>query len=128
MRTLSGHERPNDVKQGTKQRLDVASLLIVRRDGMKGRCSNRPNVPAAQEMRVGPSGSDGQGQGPNHRKLLWHNGWGGERSRKRRDETRQVCAGKTNESEPSTTCRKRVDAIETRLRSVAWEEDRKSVV
>ena len=60
MHSLSGHERPNDVKQRTKQGPDVASLLIVRRDGMKGRCSNRPNVPAAQEMRVGPSGSDGR--------------------------------------------------------------------
>jgi hypothetical protein len=40
---------------------------------------------------------------------------GGERFGKRRDETRQVCAGKTNESEPSATCRKRMDAIETRL-------------
>jgi hypothetical protein len=62
-----------------------------------------------------PLGLGRQGLGSNHRKLLWHNGWGGERFGKRRDETRQVCAGKANESEPSATCRKRMDAIETRL-------------
>ena len=62
----------------------------------------------------GPLGLGRQGLGSNHRKLLWHNGWGGERFGKRRDETRQVCAGKANESEPSATCRKRMDAIETK--------------
>ena len=62
----------------------------------------------------GPLGLGRQGLGSNHRKLLWHNGRGGERFGKRRDETRQVCAGKTNESEPSATCRKRMDAIETK--------------
>jgi hypothetical protein len=30
-------------------------------------------------------------------------------------QTRQVCAGKTNESEPLTTCRKRRDVTETGL-------------
>jgi hypothetical protein len=69
-----------------------------------------------------PLGLGRQGQGPNHRKLLWHNGRGGERFGKRRDETRQVCAGKTNVSEPSVMCRKRRDAIETRLQSLAWDE------
>jgi hypothetical protein len=47
----------------------------------------------------GPLGLGRQGLGSNHRKLLWHNGWGGERFGKRRDETRQVCAGKANESD-----------------------------
>ena len=68
-----------------------------------------------------PLGLGRQGQGPNHEKLLRHNGRGGERSRKRRDETRQVSAGKTSVSEPSSTCRKLRDAIETRLQSLAWE-------
>ena len=69
-----------------------------------------------------PLGLGRQGQGPNHRKLLWPNGQGGERSRKRREETRQVGAGKTNESEPLATCRKRRDAIETRLQSLVWDK------
>ena len=68
-----------------------------------------------------PLGLGRQGQGPNHRKLLRHNGRGSERFGKRRDETRQVSAGKANVSEPSATCRKRRDAIETRLQSLAWE-------
>jgi hypothetical protein len=36
-------------------------------------------------------------------------------------ETRQVRARKTNASEPSTTCRKVPDAIETRLAKLAWD-------
>ena len=49
-----------------------------------------------------------QDQGPNHRKLLWSNGRGGERCGKG-GQTRQVYAGKTNASEPLMTCRKRRD-------------------
>jgi hypothetical protein len=64
-----------------------------------------------------------QGQGPNHRKLLWLNGRGGERFGKRRDETRQVSAEKTNVSEPLAKCRKdSTDVIETRPDWLAWEE------
>jgi hypothetical protein len=33
--------------------------------------------------------------------------------------TRQVCAGKTNASEPLRTCRKRIDVTETGLQSLA---------
>src|SRR5262249_37001478 len=36
--------------------------------------------------------------------------------------TRQVCAGKTNASEPLMTCRKRRDVTETRLQLLTWEE------
>src|SRR2546426_553239 len=32
----------------------------VRRESTEGRSTNRTDVPAAQEMRVGPSGSDGR--------------------------------------------------------------------
>ena len=39
--------------------------------------------------------------------------------------TRQVNAGKTNASEPLTTCRKRRDVIETRLQLLAWDEARR---
>ena len=39
-------------------------------------------------------------------------------------QTRQVCAEKTNVSEPLVTCRKRRDVIETRLQSLAWDEAR----
>ncbi len=38
--------------------------------------------------------------------------------------TRQVSAGKTNVSEPLTTCRKRRDVIETGLLSLARDEAR----
>jgi hypothetical protein len=38
--------------------------------------------------------------------------------------TRQVSAGKTNESEPPMTCRKRGDAIETGLQSLVRDEAR----
>jgi hypothetical protein len=38
--------------------------------------------------------------------------------------TRQVCAGKTNASEPLTTCRKRMDVIETGLHRLARDRAR----
>ena len=38
--------------------------------------------------------------------------------------TRQVCAGKTNVSEPLTTCRKRRDVIETGLQLLVRDETR----
>ena len=71
-----------------------------------------------------PLGAGLQDQGPNHRKLRWLNGWGGERCGKG-GETRQVCAGKTNASEPLMTCRKRWDVAKTRLQSLAWDEARR---
>jgi hypothetical protein len=40
-------------------------------------------------------------------------------------QTRQVCAGKTNASEPSMTCRKRRDVAETRLWSLACDQARR---
>jgi len=39
-------------------------------------------------------------------------------------QTRQVCAGKTNASEPLITCRKRRDVIETGLQLLARDEVR----
>jgi hypothetical protein len=39
--------------------------------------------------------------------------------------TRQVSAGKTNVSEPLTTCRKRRDVIKTGLLLLAWDRARK---
>jgi len=39
-------------------------------------------------------------------------------------QTRQVSAGKTNVSEPLTTCRKRRDVIGTRLQLLAWDKAR----
>ena len=38
--------------------------------------------------------------------------------------TRQVCVGKTNASEPLMTCRKRWNVAETRLQRLAWDEAR----
>ena len=68
-----------------------------------------------------PLGLGLQGQGPNHRQLRGHNGPGGERARKRRDVSRQVCAEKTNVSEPSSTCRNEKDVVESGLQSLARE-------
>ena len=42
--------------------------------------------------------------------------------------TRQVCAGKTNASEPLMTCRKRMDVTETRLHRLAWDEARQCLL
>ena len=42
--------------------------------------------------------------------------------------TRQVCAGKTNASEPLMTCRKRWNVAETRLQLLAWDEARREPV
>ncbi len=42
--------------------------------------------------------------------------------------TRQVCAGKTNASEPLMTCRKRWNVAETRLQLLAWDEARRKPV
>ena len=39
-------------------------------------------------------------------------------------QTRQVCAGKTNVSEPLTTCRKRIDVIETGLQLLVRDKTR----
>lgn len=62
-----------------------------------------------------------QEQTPNYRKLRRGNSRRGERCGKRRANVRQVSAKKTNESEPLYTCRKRMDVLETRLQSLAWD-------
>jgi retron-type reverse transcriptase len=72
-----------------------------------------------------PLGLGLQDQGPNHRKLRRSNDRGGERCGKRRDQSRQVCAGKTNASEPLLTCRKRRDVAKTRLQLLACDEARR---
>jgi len=69
-----------------------------------------------------PLGLGLQDQGPNHRKLLRHNGCGGERFGKGVARLRQVSAGKANVSEPLSTCRKYIGVIETRLQSLAWDK------
>jgi len=69
-----------------------------------------------------PLGLGLQDQGPNHRKLLRHNGRGGERFGKGAARLRQVSAGKANVSEPLSTCRKCIGVIETRLQSLAWDK------
>ena len=79
---------------------------------------------AAQEMRVGPSDSDcrirvqttASCSGPMA---------GVVSVAEKAGSTRQVCAGKTNASEPLLTCRKRRDVAETRLQLLAWDEARR---
>jgi len=78
---------------------------------------------AAQEMRAGPSGSDCRVRvqttercyGP-RAMVVSGSGQAGH--------TRQVCAGKTNVSEPLAMCRKRRDVIETGLQSLVRDETR----
>jgi len=72
-----------------------------------------------------PLGLGLQDQGPNHRKLRRSNGRGGERCGKRREQSRQVCAGQTNVSEPLLTCRKRRDVAKTRLQLLACDKARR---
>src|SRR4051794_4367932 len=72
-----------------------------------------------------PLGLGLQDQGPNHRKPRRSNGRGGERCGKRRDQSRQVCAGQTNASEPLLTCRKRRDVAKTRLPLLACAKARR---
>jgi len=74
--------------------------LKVCRDGAEGRSRDQTDVPCCTGDEGRPLGLGRQGLGPNHQVLLRHNGRGSERLWKRRDETRQVNAGKTNESEP----------------------------
>ena len=83
--------------------------------------SKQPCCTRDEDRPLGPGLQD---QGSNHRKLLRHNGRGGERCGKG-GSTRQVCAGKTNASEPLRTCRKRRDVVETRLQLLAWDEARR---
>jgi hypothetical protein len=67
-----------------------------------------------------------QDQGPNYRKLRWHNGRGGERCGKRRERTRQVSLGKANASEPLMTYRKGfLDVAETRGGPHPWDGARR---
>src|SRR3954463_2747769 len=74
-----------------------------------------------------PLGLGLQDQGPNHRKLRRSNGRGGERCGKRREQSRQVCAGQTNVSEPLLTCRKRRDVAKTRLPLLACDKARRKL-
>jgi len=73
-------------------------------------------------MRVGPSGSDGRVRAQTTGCCFGTTAEVVSDLGKRRDETRQVRAGKTSVSKPSSTCRKRRDVIETRLQSLAWDK------
>jgi hypothetical protein len=78
---------------------------------------------AAQEMRLGPSDSDCR-----VRVQTTESGGGLMTAvvsvSEKAGRTRQVCAGKTNASEPLTTCRKRMDVIETGLHRLARDRAR----
>ncbi len=69
-----------------------------------------------------PLGSGRQRRVPNYRLLLWSKGCGGERVGKGGAGLHQVWSGKANVSEPLMMCRKRRDAVETRVRSLLWDE------
>ena len=79
---------------------------------------------AAQEMRAGPSGSGCRTRvqttvsccGPTAVVVS---------VAEKAGVTRQVCAGKTNVSEPLMTCRKLRDVAETRLLSLVWDKARR---
>src|ERR1700722_3468319 len=87
------------------------SLTTVRDDGAKrslGCNAAKSKQPCCTRDEGRPLGPGLQDQGPNHHKLLRHNGQGVSVTEKA-GITRQVCAGKTNASEPLMTCRKRWD-------------------
>jgi hypothetical protein len=65
-----------------------------------------------------PLGLGLQGQGPNRQKRRRCKDRGRERFWKRRERTRQVCAGKTNASEPLMTCRKALRCHRNQAREV----------
>jgi hypothetical protein len=69
-----------------------------------------------------PPGIALQGEVPNHRKLRWHNGRGGERCGKGVPGGRQVRARKANASEPLMKCRKRIDDVETGKESLTRDQ------
>lgn len=69
----------------------------------------------------GPSGTALQGEVPNPRRLLRSRAVVVSVAEKAR-ETRQVGAGKANESEPLMKCRKRSDGIETGVQSLPRDE------
>lgn len=69
-----------------------------------------------------PLGIGRQGRISNHQLLLRHNGRGGERVGKGGARLHQVWTGKANENEPLMTCRKRTNAVETRVQSLPWDE------
>ena len=78
---------------------------------------------AAQEMRIGPSDSGCRARvqttGSCSGSMV-----GVVSVSEKAGSTRQVCAGKTNVSEPLRTCRKRMDVIETGLQLLARDEAR----
>ena len=61
--------------------------MTVRHDGAKRRqlCKANSKQPCRTRDEGRPLGPGLQDQGPNHRKLRWHNGRGGERCGKRRN-------------------------------------------
>jgi hypothetical protein len=94
----------------------------VRHEGAEGGLYGYLKQPCCTRDEGRPLGLGLQGQGPNHLKLLWHNGRGGERSRKRRDLYPSGVRWEDERSEPLRTCRKRRDVIETELQSLARDE------
>jgi len=94
----------------------------VRRDGAGG----GPRWPtecslAAQEMRAGPSGSGCRIRSQTTLELLGSRAPVVSVQGKGATRSHQVRTRKTNESELPLKCRKRRDAIETRLQSLAWD-------
>jgi retron-type reverse transcriptase len=132
-RLFGGEDRDgNPVKAATKKGMDKSVVLIRyaddgaprRREEVRDVTSNSWQ-PCCTRDEGRPLGLGLQDQGPNHRKPRRSNGRGGERCGKRRDQSRQVCAGQTNASEPLLTCRKRRDVAKTRLQLLACDKARR---
>ena len=72
---------PEERKSAKIWRSGVATQTAVRHDGAKRRwlCKTNSEQPCCTRDEGGPLGPGLQDRGSNHRKLLRHHGWGGER-------------------------------------------------
>src|SRR3954451_2127506 len=94
-----------------------------REEGIMSRST--PGSLAAQEMRVGPSGSDCRIRVQTTASCVGPMAEVVSVAAKRREQSRQVCAGQTNVGEPLLTCRKRRDVAKTKLPLLACDKARR---
>ena len=116
-----------DSRRSDSQVLAVAGVWREARTAHRagGELRGRPSIDSLQKMRVGPSGSDCRIRSQTTLKLLGSKAPVVSVQGKGATRSHQVRIRKTNGSESPLKCRKRRDAIESRLQSLAcdraWE-------